>query len=143
MKPSDHRSSSLSKLPSRGIDPLLSFLVDLASDSRLELKVKLIVHGLPVSGHLITLREYANELGAELARSFGGARWSLERMQLTMRHLVGLDDEETSPDDIDRPLPKHIHLRDAKVLTGSSGNHLGLWRAKLRDVSAFSLEETR
>lgn len=122
------------------VDPILKTFVRLAEEQNLSLGVTLTIHGLLISGNIISYQKYLEgiaqgfesatgnqEIGQILAESFRNA--SQEYMEI--RREEGLEE---------LPPPLYIHLSDARFMSGNTIVQKGVyWRGRLDEVDGFFL----
>jgi hypothetical protein len=131
-------------------DPGLDTLVDIANRSHVPLGITLFVHGLVITGEMISQREYFAEqvetvarllepagvdVGTAEGRTAGAARPPSE----------GGRREEDAP--LEEPgEPEFVHLRNARLLTGGAivpkGGPGFLWRGRVLAVDGYSVTVT-
>lgn len=125
----------------RQVDWLLQWFVGVAGQANLEVGITLSVRGHLVSGLLISPQAYFALLAEQFAQPFEDAGSS---DAASIRALIRGFDE--SPGREEDPAAQYLHVRDAKVYTGSeqpvsSGGML--WRGKVAAVDGFSLGHFR
>lgn len=125
----------------RQVDWLLQWFVRVAGQSNLEVGITLSVRGHLVSGLLISPQAYFQRLAEQFARPFEDAGSTDAE---SIRALIRGFDE--SPGREQDPAAQYIHVRDARVYTGSeqpvSPDGM-LWRGKVAAVDGFSLGHFR
>ena len=115
-------------------DPALAMLVAAAARNDGELGVTLTVPGGVVTGLLIGVNRYWREYEAA-GRSAG------DEMSGMMRGFFTLPDKGEDEEEMPGLVWRHIHLRDARFVTGgveSPANGM-LWRGRLGHVSGWSI----
>ena len=121
-------------------DPLLVFLINLASNGDLELQISLQVRGALVTGRIISLRDYASRFAEDFAGSFSLPSHVADSIRNDMRLVFGLDDGRLEEATKDSTAARYIHLEDAIVLVGSgAAKEAGLWRGRLKEIDGFWL----
>lgn len=131
-------------------DQELAALVSLADSGGLRMPLTITTGGTMVSGVLIGAKAFFDEL-AELVRSAAGSKDALEPLSDTLRRLAprvspapkGSDEDPTDEEVLEylKDRPRHLHLKGARFLVGSSlvpsGGHL--WRCRLSAVEGWSI----
>ncbi len=120
-------------------DWFLQFLVNLANKNRFDLEVTLTVGGTLISGTLVGVRQYFDELSAHFASPFDSGKNS-EEVRETFKK-IGDQCSCVSPSE-KTETPSYIHLknvvfsdRQGKPISGSSGIW---WRGRLSEVQGFT-----
>ncbi len=129
---------------SLSVDPMLKTFVRFAEEQDLSLGVTLTIHGLLISGNIISYQKYLEgiaqgfesatgnqEIGQILAESFRNASQGyMEIQKKEAEALEGL------------LYPRYINLSDARFIFGNSivPTEKGVyWRGRLEEVDGFSL----
>ena len=122
------------------IDPVLRTFVRFAEEHDLSLGVTLTIHGLLISGNIISYHKYLEgiaqgfesatgnqEIGKILAESF----WDASQEDLKIRREEGFGEF---------PPLLYIHLSDARFMSGNGMVQKGVyWRGRLDEVDGFFL----
>ena len=125
--------------PAPSKDWFLQLLVNLANKNSFELDITLTVGGMLISGTLVSVRQYFNDLGAYFASPFEATVKS-EELKMTFKTL-GDQCACVTPSE-QTETPSYIHLKNARFHDASgrltSGSVGGWWRGRLSEVQGFS-----
>lgn len=129
--------STTDSAPSK--DWFLQFLVNLANKNRFELDITLTVGGILISGTLVGVRQYFDDLSAYFASPFDSGEHS-EEVRETFKK-IGDQCTCVSPSE-KTDNPSYIHLKNAvfadgqgKPISDSSGSW---WRGRISEVQGFT-----
>ena len=129
--------SATDSAPSK--DWFLQFLVNLANKNRFELDITLTVGGMLISGTLVGVRQYFDDLSAYFASPFDSGRNS-EEIKETFKK-IGDQCTCVAPSE-QTETPSYIHLKNAifadaqgKRISDSSGIW---WRGRISEVQGFT-----
>ncbi len=135
-------------------DGTLRMLVDLVNRSGvIELGITLHMSGLLISGKLISGRSYFEAFKDEVTQSGGddseGSRTLRDGLGTLFAHLAeqyrereadsGADEELDDAARVEFENIAFIHLREATSMAAGGTYNLGMWRARLIDVSGWRL----
>ena len=129
-------------------DNVFSMLVHVANTSDVEMGITLHVHGLMVTGRLISGATYWSESAAELRESGKGPTELTEAMAESMER-VAEEYRQTYTDSeavAEHPsMTAFLHLRNAHTLgpQGPTPTDGTLWRGRLSSVDGFTFGELR
>ena len=142
MTESQNREFKETEGASLSVDPMLKTFVRLAEEQNLSLGVTLTIHGLLISGNIISYQRYIEgiaqgfesatgnqEIGQILAESYR----NVSQEYLKIRKEEGLEE---------LPYLQYIHLFDARFRFGNSvvPPETGVyWRGRLDEVDGFFL----
>ncbi len=119
-------------------DWFLQFLVNLANKNRFELDITLTVGGMLISGTLVGVRQYFDDLSTYFASPFESGKRSEE-----IKHTFKTIGDQCTCVSTTEPneTPSYIHLKNA-VFADARGNTLpsaGIWwRGRISEVQGFS-----
>ena len=141
--PKLHGSDDRGRVPVKETDgdPLLRTLLLQAEEQGASFGITLYVQGLAVSGTVISTDEYLAGVAA-MVRETGqgdGADAAAQTFD-TVRKLFAEQRAEIDP--AKRPLPRWIHLRDARTAAGSTlipSNGQGFWRGRVRSIDGWDM----
>lgn len=119
-------------------DWFLQFLVNLANKNRFELDMTLTVGGTLISGTLIGVRQYFDEVSAFFANPFDSGKYP--DIKETFRQ-IGEQCSCVSPSE-QTETPSYIHLKNVNFAT-IDGNPIpenagSWWRGRLSEVQGFT-----
>ncbi len=120
-------------------DWFLQFLVNLANKNRFELDITLTVGGILISGTLVGVRQYFDDLSAYFASPFESGKHSEGVREIFKK--IGDQCTCVSPSE-KTETPSYIHLRNA-VFTDRQGKPISdssgiWWRGRISEVQGFS-----
>ncbi len=120
-------------------DWFLQFLVNLANKNRFELEITLTVGGILISGNLVGVRQYFDDLSTYFAGPFESGKRS-EEIKETFK-TIGDQCTCVSTSESNET-PSYIHLKNA-VFSDAKGNatpgNTGIWwRGRISEVQGFS-----
>jgi hypothetical protein len=120
-------------------DWFLQFLVNLANKNRFELDITLTVGGILISGTLVGVRQYFDELSAFFANSFDSGK-NPEVIKETFKQ-IGDQCACVSPSE-QTETPSYVHLKNVNFLDAQSklipGNEGLWWRGRISEVQGFT-----
>ncbi|MGB3209795.1 MAG: gas vesicle accessory protein GvpU [Desulforhopalus sp.] len=120
-------------------DWFLQFLVNLANKNRFELDVTLTVGGMLISGTLVGVKHYFDDLSAFFASPFESDKKS-EEIKETFKE-IGEQCTCVSPSE-QSETPSYVHLKNAHFFDAQSklisGNEGIWWRGRISEVQGFS-----
>jgi hypothetical protein len=113
------------------IDRQLQSFVQLA-ESQQGFGVTLTVHGVVVTGNVVSRDDYLQGVTDSAISSWKGERTEGEPLK-GVKEVFGIEQTDEGED-----LPTYVHLKDAKILLGSV-DHVpgGWWRGRLESVDGF------
>jgi len=125
-------------------DWFLQLLVGWVNKLPLDFGITLHVAGFLVSGNLIGGAEYFSGFASEFSGGFAGAPELAESFRKAIADLgETYKTDEKAMEEVDRPLPMFIHLKNARYFnTGGNpipGNRGVWWRGRISEVSGFTL----
>ena len=142
MTESQDREFEGTEAVSLSVDPMLEMLVSSAEELDFSLGITLTIHGLLISGNIISYQRYLEgiaqgfesatgnqKIGQILAESYRNA--SQEYSEIRIEQGLG-----------ELPPRRYIHLSDARFRFGDSVVSLGTgvyWRGRLDEVDGFFL----
>ena len=120
-------------------DWFLQFLVNLANKNRFEMDITLTVGGLLISGTLVGVRQYFDELSAFFAGSFEAGR----NPQLIKETFQQIGDQCSCVSPTEQTeTPSYIHLKNVHFTDGQSRGAAGSaghwWRGRISEVQGFT-----
>lgn len=129
--------SATDSAPSR--DWFLQFLVNLANKNRFELDITLTVGGILISGTLVGVRQYFDDLSAYFASPFDSGKNS-EEIQQTFKKIGDQCTCVSSSEQTETP--SYIHLKNA-VFFDAPGKRVSSdagiwWRGRISEVQGFA-----
>jgi len=120
-------------------DWFLQFLVNLANKNRFEFDITLTVGGILISGTLVGVRQYFDDLSEYFARPFDSGKNS-EVIKETFKK-IGDQCTCVAPSE-QTETPSYIHLKNTrfsdlqgKPISGKAGIH---WRGRISEVQGFA-----
>ncbi|MEU6135855.1 hypothetical protein [Nocardioides sp. NPDC047086] len=130
-EPTDQRPD----LPLEGGDDVLRILVSIANKHALNMGITLNLGGSLVSGTLVSLKTYSGGV-ADSIRAANGHEDVNAALARLFEDLGGDAEDETEP-----PPPRHIHLRDARLIApnGGLGPSSPWWRGRISAVSGWTM----
>jgi len=133
----DKNKFATNNAPSK--DWFLQFLVNLANKNRFELDITLTVSGILISGTLVGVRQYFDDLSAYFAGPFSFGSGS-EEIQETFKKIGEQCTCVSSSEQTETP--SYIHLKNA-IFSDAKGKRLSgdggiWWRGRLSEVQGFS-----
>jgi hypothetical protein len=131
-------------------DPGLDTLVDIANRSHVPLGITLFVHGLVITGEMISERQYFAEQVETVARLLepaGVAVGTAEGSRAGAPRSPGEGGRRQEDAPLEEPgEPEFVHLRNARLLTGGTivptGGSGFLWRGRVSAVDGYSVTVT-
>ena len=129
-------------------DNVFSMLVHVANTSDVEMGITLHIHGLMVTGRLVSGATYWSESAAKLRESGQGPTELVETMAESMERVAeGYRETYTDSEAVaeDPSLTAFLHLRNAHTLgpQGPTPTDGALWRGRLSSVDGFTFGELR
>jgi len=128
---------STGNVPSK--DWFLQFLVNLANKNRFELDITLTVGGILISGTLVGVRQYFDDLSGYFAGLFETGKNSLVIKETFKK--IGDQCTCVSPSE-QTETPSYIHLKNAHFSDAHgrlvSGNAGICWRGRISEVQGFA-----
>ena len=125
-------------------DWLLQSLVNMANNDGIEIGITLQVSGILVSGDLVSIETYFDEIGEEFLSGFVN-RLEVEELIKDSFSKFGerFTKIQTDKTEIDQPLPQFLHLKNARFFH-TSGNPVPtnrgvFWRGRISEVGGFCL----
>ncbi|WSK17863.1 hypothetical protein OG730_00210 [Streptomyces sp. NBC_01298] len=125
---------------------MLVSLVEEDQEDRSHFGVSLNIPGGVIYGHVISRHAYVQVWESELRELPGAGATSLARLPKLIDEVLHEERAAAASPGAGAgggadPLPRWIHLQDARFLTGSSNQtmHYALWRGRLADVVGWSL----
>jgi len=118
-------------------DWFLQFLVNLANKNNFELDITLTVGGFLISGRVIGVRQYFDELGEYFAKPFHFSQ-NAEEVSETFKK-IGEQCSCVSPSE-QTENPSYIHLKNVKFYDASGKAVSGStwWRGRISEVNGFA-----
>ena len=120
-------------------DWFLQFLVNLANRNSFELDITLTVGGILISGTLVGVRQYFDDLSTYFASPFNSGR-NTEEIKETFKK-IGEQCTCVSPSE-QTENPSYIHLKNVNFFNAQgeliSGNAGNWWRGRLSEVQGFA-----
>lgn len=120
-------------------DWFLQFLVNLANKNRFELDITLTVGGMLISGTLVGVRQYFDELSEFFADPFGSVK-NPEIIKETFKQ-IGDQCACVSPSE-QTETPSYIHLKNVNFLDAQNklipGKEGLWWRGRISEVQGFT-----
>jgi hypothetical protein len=120
-------------------DWFLQFLVNLANKNRFELDITLTVGGILISGRLVGVRQYFDDLSTYFAGSFDSGK-KTEEIKETFKKIGDQCACVSSSEQTENP--SYIHLKNVhfynaqgKLLSDDAGVW---WRGRLSEVQGFA-----
>jgi len=122
-------------------DWFLQFMMNLANQNRFQQDITLTVGGFLISGTLIGVRTYFDDLGDYFASSFDSNEGS-EQVRVTF-HEIGEQCACISPSE-KADAPSYIHLKNVRIFNTDRKVHPestagALWRGRISEIQGFSL----
>lgn len=137
MASEDKNNSATDNVPLK--DWFLQFLVNLANRNRFELDITLTVGGILISGTLVGVRQYFDDLSTYFASPFTSGRHS-EEIKDTFKKIGEQCTCVSSTEQTETP--SYIHLRNVDFFNGQGkllpGNEGKWWRGRLSEVQGFT-----
>ena len=126
-------------------DNVFQLLVHVANTSHMEMRVTLHVHGLVLTGKLISGATYWSETAAELRGLGEGPTELIDAMASSMESVADEYRERFGgkAKDASEDFDDFVHLRDARTVSsqGPVPAAGGFWRGRLTSVDGFSFGE--
>lgn len=126
-------------------DWFLALLVDHVNEHGGSIPLTVTVGGSVVSGTLIGVREYYERTADDLADVFPSRSDSitdaLRDAGAKSVDAVRKHKEQVRAGEAKLETPHFFHLRDVRYLNANPRTQAGLWRARISDVSGFSIGE--
>jgi hypothetical protein len=120
-------------------DWFLQFLVNLVNKNRFELEITLTVGGILISGTLVGVRQYFDDLSAYFANCFDSGK-NTEVLKETFKQ-IGDQCSCVSPSE-QTETPSYIHLKNAHFSDAQSqlisSNGGVWWRGRISEVQGFT-----
>lgn len=120
-------------------DWFLQFLVNLANRQHFELDITLTVGGTLISGTLVGVRKYFDDLSNYFAGPFSSGRHS-EEIKDTFKEIGDQCSCVSSTEQTETP--SYIHLKNVDFFNSQGrllpGNEGKLWRGRISGVQGFS-----
>ncbi|MEQ9000526.1 MAG: gas vesicle accessory protein GvpU [Coleofasciculus sp. B1-GNL1-01] len=142
MTESPYREFEKTEVTSLSVDLMLETFVSLAEEQDFSLGVTLTVHGLLISGHIISFQKYLEGI----AQSFESATGNQKIGQIIAESYRNASQEYSEirrAQGIEElPTRRYIHLSDARFRFGDSVVSPGTgvyWRGRLDEVDGFFL----
>jgi hypothetical protein len=118
---------------------MLEMFVSLAEEEDISLGVTLTIHGLLISGNIISFQKYIEGIAQGFESATGNqiiGRIIAESYRDASREYLNRKDEGLE----ELPPPLYIHLSDARFMSSSGIIRTGVyWRGRLDEVDGFFL----
>jgi hypothetical protein len=127
---------------SLSVDPMLEMLVSSAEELDFSLGITLTIHGLLISGNIISLQKYLEGIAQGLESATGNQKIG-QILAESIRNASQEDSETRREQGLEELPPRqYIHLSDARFRFGTSvvPPETGVyWRGRLDEVDGFFL----
>lgn len=142
MTESQDRECEEAEEASLSVDPMLETFVSLAEEQDISLGVTLTIHGLLISGNIISFQKYLEGIAQGLESATGNQK--IGQILAESYRNASQEYSETRREEGLEELPprQYIHLSDAKFRFGDSVVSPGTgvyWRGRLDEVDGFFL----
>lgn len=130
-------------------DPALEAFQGSANRVGVGFNFVLTAQGQTILGTMIGMRDWFDALSEQVSgagfdvpdgEDLAPARQWLEGMSRLIREFPGPEEpEQTMEQRLAEPVPRFIHLQNAKIITGGVPMDIGLWRGRLSQIGGWSI----